>query len=32
MIGAFYQPQAVVIDTDTLSTLQIGNSVQGWQK
>ena len=21
MIGAFYQPQAVIIDTDTLSTL-----------
>ena len=32
MIGAFYQPQAVLIDTNTLQTLPRGNLPRGWRR
>jgi hypothetical protein len=32
MIGAFYQPSAVIIDTDTLNTLPDANFHQDWRK
>lgn len=32
MIGAFHQPQCVIIDIQSLQTLPLVSSVQAWQK